>query len=232
MKKIVLFLLSGVSLWLYAAPEEVNLFNAGKMYIETPVTGSTVSLRVEDAVKFVSESNVTLKGVFKIGGNFVQDSEAHVFPIGSDGYTTSTGTMIFGLEQGADRSITTSNFANFDRGTQYIAFPQIEIETDDTIVLPAQMGIDALTVKRNSGTGVLLLKSDSIIPSTGGRGPVYDASLRITTTTTGGKNSGNLVTKGAVIAEQYMRAYRHGEQLLPFASPYIGTQLSGYFAGN
>ncbi len=231
MKNLAFLVLLVMSLPLYAAPENVNLYNAGKLYIAEPANGAnTVSLRVENAVKFVTETNVTLDGTFKIGGNFIQDSDKHVFPVDNEGYGTSTGKMVFGLEQDAARYVTTSDLETFDRASQYVAFPNIEIATNDTIVLPAQMGVDALNVKRDDKEGAILLKSDGI-PSSDPNGAelVYDASLRITGTE---NSSANLVTLGAVVVEQYVKAYRNGEQLFPFASPYLNTQLSGYFAGN
>ncbi|MDR1679468.1 MAG: hypothetical protein LBR81_06785 [Prevotellaceae bacterium] len=225
MKRTALLLFLSAGLLLHAAtPEKVNLLNRGKMYIAPTVIENGASMYVQHAVRCDSVAHITLNGVLKIGGSFIQDSKAHVFATGSNGYTTSTGKLVFTSSQKVARHITTTNFNSFNRGTQYIAFPHIVIETTDTIVMPARMGIDALSVKRNhiDSTGFFLLKSD--ITGT----LVYDASLRIT----GTGSSTALVDAGAVIVEQYMGAYRGGNQLFPFATPYHNTQLSGYFAGN
>jgi hypothetical protein len=231
MKRIALILLFSAGLFLYAeAPEKVHLLNTGKMHIAPSEIENETSMYVVSAVRCISDANIILNGILKIGGNFVQDSDANVFQIGNDGYTTSVGKMVFTDEQDVARYIKTTDFNSFNRGAQYIAFPNIEIETTDTIVMPSKMGIDALSVKRsdNSMTGFILLKSDATTNDEGEE-LVYDASLRITTI---GNTSENLVDIGTVIVEQYMGAYRSGTQLFPFASPYKNTQLSGYFAGN
>ncbi len=222
MKKIILLLLSGVSLWTYPAlPARVNLVNTGEMHIALLANATT--MYVKSDVKNVSASAVKLNGVWAIGGNFIQDSETNVFPT-DKGYTTSTGTMVFVGEQGMSRYITATDFKSFDKRKQYVAFPHVKIETNDTIMLPAKMAIDALTVKRTGGKKGFLLLESGITEN----GAVYDASLRIT----GKGASEKLVTSGSVVVEQYMEAYRGGDQLMPFATPYKNTQLSGYFAGN
>ncbi|MDR1730176.1 MAG: hypothetical protein LBR52_05895 [Prevotellaceae bacterium] len=228
MKKIILLLFSGISLLLYAqTPGKVNLLNIGKMYIApSAVSTNGTSLYVVNAIRCDSNASVILNGTFKVGGNFIQDSKSHVFETGSNGYTTSTGKMIFTSDQGVTRYITSSNYMRFNRGTQYIAFPQVEIETSDTISIPAKMGMDAASIKRNNRTGAFILKSDTTIA--GAIIHVYDASLRIT----GAGDSENLVDLGSVIVEQYIGAYRDGTQLFPFATPFKNTQKSGYFAGN
>ena len=229
MKKIILLLLSGVSLWTYPAlPARVNLVNTGEMHIALLANATT--MYVKSDVKNVSASAVKLNGVWAIGGNFIQDSETNVFPT-DKGYTTSTGTMVFVGEQGMSRYITATDFKSFDKRKQYVAFPHVKIETNDTIVLPAKMAIDARTVKIADGKkGFMLLKSELIVIDKDEKKDslVYDASLRITTRGV----SKDLVSAGAVVVEQFMGAYRGGRQLMPFATPYQKTQLSGYFAGN
>ncbi len=224
----MLILFSGIGSLLHAGtPEKVDFLNTGKMYIAPPVTGSNASMYVVNGVQCISETNIIMEGVWKIGGNFIQDSETNVF-ITDNGYTTSQGTMVFSSQANGDtvrRYITTSNLANYNRSEHYVAFPHIQIETNDTIVVPSKMGIDAVSVQRNGKTGFFLLESSNTESEA-----IYDASLRIT----GDGNSEDLVATGSVVVEQYMGAYRNGSdpQLFPFASPFKNTQLSGYFAGN
>ncbi len=228
MKKIVLLLFSSISFGLYAAgtPEKVVFLNTGKMYIKE---SNDTSMYVVNSVKCALDANITLDGVWKIGGNFIQDSEANVFAIDGNGYTESAGTLVFTSQVNPDttvrRYITTTDFTAYNRASQYIAFPNIQIDTNDTIVVSSQMGIDALSVLRSGKKGFLLLESGITE-----HGAVYDASLRIT----GKGSSEELVAPGSVVVEQYMGAYRNGSnpQLFPFASPFKNTQKSGYFAGN
>ncbi len=232
MRKIILLLFSSISFVFYAAtPGNVDLLNTGKMYIASSPTGNSASMYVVNAVRCTLDANIILDGVWKIGGNFIQDSETNVFETDENGYTTSDGTIVFTSQVDGStvrRYITATDFADYDRSEHYIAFPHIRIDTNDTLVAPCKMGIDALSVQRSSETdknGFLLLESGVTA-----NGAVYDASLRITDE--GG--SEELVTPGLIVVEQYMGAYRNGNdpQLFPFASPFKDTQKSGYFAGN
>jgi hypothetical protein len=211
----------------------VTFVNTGKMNVSTSSPTSRVALYVPDAVRQLTVSGRTVEviqnGITEIGGNFYQDAQTNVFAVGSNTLTTSTGKIRFVKDHsGVNRTISTQavNIATFDRGLYYIAFPNIEISTNDSIVIPGKMGIDASTVHRvNAKTGSLVLRSTVHGVN------AYDASLRITQVGT----SENLVDLGAVVVERDMTTYRPSNgstQLFGFATPFKNTQLSGYFAGN
>jgi len=210
-------------------PSHVAFVNTGRMYIASQ---AGTSMYIPDAIRMLSVSGgdsvkIVLNGRLELGGNFYQDAHTSVFDVDSvGGRTHSTGTLSFVNTNGVNRFVTTQSepLSTFDRGLYYIAFPNVEIGTNDSIILPAKMGMDALTVKRAGGsTGYLVLRSDTV------GAYVFNASLRLTAT---GISSENQVDSGAVLIEQEMKAFRTGTQLFAFASPFKNTQLSGYFAGN
>lgn len=230
MKKLLsLFLYSTICGLLFAASNSVLFLNTGRLFIASQVG---TSVYIPDAMRMLSVSGgdsvkVILNGRLELGGDFYQDAHTTVFDVDSaGGRTASTGTLAFVGNRGVNRMISTQSEAmtTFDRGLYYIAFPHVEIATNDSIILPAKMGMDALSLKRAVGqTGYLVLRSDTV------GGYVFNASLRVPTA---GFGSESLVDLGSVIVEQEMKAYRTGTQLFAFASPFKGTQLSGYFAGN
>jgi hypothetical protein len=137
---------------------------------------------------------------------------------------------------------------SFDRAENYIAFPQIEINTTDKIIVPSRMGIDAKSV---------LLGPDATLSDKGGMWleskadgtSIYDASMRIVgatgTVAEGVSPSSTLVTPGLVVVEREVGLYRGNNDVsttlpngelstlgrMPFASP-MENMRSGYFAGN
>lgn len=211
----------------------VTFLNTGKMYVAPGAVAGRVSLYVPDAMRQLTISGSTVEvvqnGITELGGNFYQDALNNVFPIDASTKTTSTGKFRFVKDHpGVNRMITTQskNITIFDRGSYYIAFPNIEIGTNDSIEIPSKMGIDASSLHRvNAKTGKMILRSQvSGINA-------FDASLRITQTGT----SSALVDLGSVVVERDMTTYRPSNgstQLFGFATPFKTTQISGYFAGN
>ena len=213
------------------AQTTVTFLNTGKMYVAPGSTSTKVALYIPDAMRHLGASvELIQNGITELGGNFYQDATNNIFPINvSTTLTTSTGKFRFvGAHAGVNRYITTQSAAisTFDRGADYIAFPTIEIDTNDSIVIPGRMGIDASSIRiLNSKTGKLILRSEVVGIN------AYDASLRITSPGT----SASLVDAGAVVVERDMTTYRPSNkstQLFGFATPFKNTQLSGYFAGN
>ncbi|MEI6752186.1 MAG: T9SS type A sorting domain-containing protein [Paludibacter sp.] len=210
----------------------VTFVNTGQMYVAPQSSSAGVSLYVPDAMRQLTVSGRTVgiiqNGITELGGNFYQDALSTVFVVDQTTNTTSTGKFRFVKDTGTNRTITTQsvNINAFDRGSYYIAFPNIEISTNDSIAVPGKMGIDALSLHRvNSKTGKLILRSDVVNSKS------YDASLRVNQAGT----SSSLVDLGAVIVERDMTIYRPSNgstQLFGFATPFKDTQLSGYFAGN
>jgi len=209
----------------------VTFLNTGLMNV-APGGTNGVALYIPDAMRQLgSNVGIVQNGTTEIGGNFYQDATTTVFVVGTDTKTTSTGNFRFGGALTGMKYITTQSvdLATFDRGLHYVAFPNIQMATNDSIVVPGRMGIDATTLKRY-GTytdGHMILRSDVVGSN------AYDASLRITGA---GSTSSNLVTLGAVVVERDMTLYRPTAsattQLFGFATPFDNTQLSGYFAGN
>lgn len=211
---------------------DVVMLNTGRMKVLSGGING-VSLHVSGAFRNHTVGTDSVKivqnGISEIGGSFYQDALTNVFDVSpSTTKSLSSGTIRFVKDYGAsgNRFITTQSslVTDFDRGAYYVAFPNVEISTDDSIVLPGKMGIDALTVKRiNSKKGSLVLRSELISNNN------YDASLRIT----GSGQSAALVDAGAVVVEREMSLYRSKTPgLFGFATPFNGTQLSGYYAGN
>ncbi|MDR1584664.1 MAG: T9SS type A sorting domain-containing protein [Prevotellaceae bacterium] len=212
----------------FASGENKVIFvNKGKI----DISGTRGVVYVSNSVRMLgADVSVVLNGDFYVGGNFVQDAENNVFKL-ADGssLTSSTGTLHFVDAEGKNtagvRRITSANETAFDRSGKYIAFPHININTDDTVKLAPKMGIDAKTIQRASKKkGVLYLESSAENDS------LYDASLRITDKGV----SSSLVAQGAVVVEKDISKFRGSEnnlKLFPFASPFT-TQKAGYFAGN
>ncbi len=205
----------------FCQAQNVVLYKKGAMYYsnssEVYVKGSI------EAGSEIQSANVTLDGDLYLGGTFVQNAENPVFD------QNSSGKLYFididGISGTGMRRITSNDETSFDRSNRYVAFPNVVIDTNDSIKLPHRMGMDAQSIKRaNAHSGLLYLESK--IESDG----LFDASLRITSSGT----SADLVDAGAVIIEKDVEAFRtqSASGLLPFASPFNGTQKSGYFAGN
>lgn len=213
----------------------VTFLNTGQMNV-APNGATGVSLYVPDAMRQFTVAGRTVQivhnGITELGGNFYQESQTTVFQVGSDTKTTSTGKFRFVRDAGVNRTINTQteNINTFDRGTRYVAFPNIEISTNDSIVLPGKIGVDAITLKRVNGkTGHFILRSDVVTDAKGTN--AYDASLRIT----GAGASSSVVDLGSVVVERNMTVYRPNDgstQMFGFATPFKNTQLSGYYAGN
>ena len=199
-----------------------------------------VALYVPDAMRALGDGvKVTQAGTTELGGNFYHDARTNIFDLDQKTAATpypstpSNGVFRFITTRGANvlRYITpTDDDDSFDRGLYYAAFPNIEIATDDSIVLPATMGIDARTLKRiGTSLGTMVLRSKAVGTKS------VDASLRITSNGA----SADLVTLGAVVVERDMTIYRTDDLLgdntnpvFAFATPYKDTQYSGYYAGN
>jgi hypothetical protein len=199
------------------------------------------ALFIPHAVRMGGNAAILQGGATSIGGNFYQDALTNVFSM-SGGNFVSQGKIVFfrnngAGDAGARRYVTTrsGNIDAFDRGQSFVAFPEIEIRTKDTLVIPARMGIDALKLVRNDNSyGKLLLESKTI--NGGDFDRSYDASLRIT----GAQDltSAELVPPGAVIVERDLTPYREADgegadrgMLFAFASPFKQMR-SAYFAGN
>lgn len=214
--------------------DNVIFLNTGRMNIAA--NSGLVSLYVTQAMRNKTVGGgdsvkMIVNGIADLAGNFYHDASTNVFGISSLTTTTSTGTFRFVKNHGAGakRYITTYTddsltCATFDRGQYFIAFPNIVLDTNDSLVIPARMGIDATSLHRGvtNLNGVIILRSDQL------SGYDYDASLRIT----GVGNSAALVDIGSVVVEREVSLYRTAESLFPFATPFKDTQLSGYFAGN
>lgn len=223
---------------LFAQVNRVTFVNTGAMNV-SPNGVSGVSLFVPDAMRQLTVSgrivNIIHNGITELGGNFYQDAQTTVFNINSiTTLGTSNGKFRFVTDRGVNRTVTTTQSTNpineFDRGLYYVAFPNIEISTNDSIIIPGKMGIDATTLHQiNSKTGQMVLRSDVVTDAKGTN--AYDASLRITKA----GNSADLVDLGAVVVERDMSIYRPDgstANLFGFATPFKNTQLSGYYAGN
>jgi hypothetical protein len=210
--------------------------NTGKLYVGSNSTDTTkTTLYVKGSILVRDSSDINQDGITEVTGHFVQNAKAHAFGTSATGYTTGTGIFVFSGETSEGLRYISSDTTNlsFDRSDRYITFPHIEIRTNDEIVVPSRMGIDAISVIRPAGYyGKLRLKSESNISD--GKAYAYDASLRIT----GSGSSAGLVTAGAVIVERdvtpYIDSVAVGQNtpMFGFASPFDGTQVAGYFAGN
>lgn len=221
---------------LFAQVDNITFVNTGAMNV-APNGVSGVSLFVPDAMRQFTVAgrnvNIVHNGITELGGNFYQDAMTNVFNVDEISTVgTSSGKFRFVTDRGVNRTITTRSGAinEFDRGQRYVAFPNFEISTNDSVIIPGKMGIDAISLHRvNLKTGKMVLRSDVITDAKGTN--AYDASLRIT----GAGNSAALVDLGSVVVERDMSIYRPDgstANLFGFATPFKNTQLSGYFAGN
>lgn len=229
-KYIVLSLLLCFAVLAIGQVSKVTFLNTGKMNIAMGSSPTAVSLYVPNAVKMSGSGvDVTLNGIMAIGGSFYHDATNNVFALAAAATdelptTSSTGTLMFKDDNTSGRQITSNSIASFDRSLRYMAIPNIVISSNDSIVLPGRMGIDARSIRQTGGKlGYLLLKSEKESAKN------FDASLRIT----GSGTSSMLVDAGSVVVEREMSLYRGlATPVFAFASPFDNTQLSGYFAGN
>lgn len=220
---------------------DVAFVNAGKMYVANQGTASIYILGGVRMIDGVSAINIKQDGTTKLTGNFYQDSQGHVFDVDASGYGTSKGRICFfdptGGSDLSEKFITSRNVATFDRPANYVAFPAVKIDMDKNLIMPARMSADMDTVIAQK-SGKLWLKSAT--SGTGSSQKVYDASLRFPKRTTSETdNSTGQVQKaplGKVIVERDIVPYRGNTTatgvMFPFATPFAGTQRSGYFAGN
>jgi hypothetical protein len=146
-------------LTVFGAPDTVRFVNAGKMAVAANgATGKSV-LHIPHAVWMTQNASIRQDGITTIGGNFYQNAVTNVF-YKSGGNFPSTGKIVFFRDNGVSntgtrRYVTVNKFGNidaFDRGQSFVAFPEIEIRTKDTLVIPARMGIDALKLTRNTAS--------------------------------------------------------------------------------
>ncbi|MCL2596568.1 MAG: T9SS type A sorting domain-containing protein [Paludibacter sp.] len=232
MKKILHIIASlfiCVSIFAQTPPPTV-MTNLGLMKVAVVNATDTATMYVGGTFKAQDVSAIDLDGKMIITGNFVQDAMRPAFV--SSEYDAdnagipdkvSDGTFIFRGDFAAGsraHKITTDNDAvEHDRGNQFLAFPNIILETNDTVELTSYMGIDAKTIK-STNNGRLLLRSENI------DGKVYDASLRF-------PYSVAQATAGIIAIERNVELYRTNQvnKMYAFSSPFI-NQRSGYFAGN
>lgn len=234
-QKLYLFLLlflgcSGLS------ARDIKLVNTGKMNVKGTmyIAGD---MQVKDPSSIQRDVILIHNGTTALGGSFYHDATGNVFKTTNDdwsistipqGVSTSTGTIRFTKDSDdKKRYITSSDISNFDRVTNYIAFPKLDINTNDVIYIPANMGLDARLISKGaSKSGMLYLLSDVI------GNYIYDASLRVT-----GDGNDYSVAEGAVVIEKRIKEFRETSSggsatiLMPFAAPYTNMR-SGYFAGN
>ena len=212
-------------------PSQVRFVNAGKMAVATNRANPGKStLYIPWSVRTIGNAATYQLGKTSIAGSFYHDATTNAFKVDVNGWGTSSGTIDFfdiPLHSKADRFIATS-VSTFDRSLHYAAFPHILINTDDRIVLDAKMGIDASTVKQETGKSGILYLESTVYGNN-----VFDASLRISKSGT----SSSLVAPGVVVIERNVELYRPTGTspdpfLFAFASPFPTTQKSGYFAGN
>ncbi|GHT72603.1 hypothetical protein AGMMS50262_01790 [Bacteroidia bacterium] len=195
----------------------------------------TAVLYIPDAVAVAGNSSILQNGVTAVGGNFYQGASTPAFSLDAAGnFTIGTGKVRFKTDSNPaeKREIAVWNNPNsyynlngtdFSRKIHYVAFPNVELATNDTVYVANTFGLDANNLTRPANpavSGVLYLESNPVGTQ------VYDASFRVT---------GTNVTAGAVVVEKYVLPYRNPNKntayLFPFASPYI-NQKAGYFAGN
>jgi hypothetical protein len=226
-------------------PSVVRFINSGKMYVGLSSAADQAVLYISNGVKMTNNSSILQNGITVIGGNFYQNSNTNVFSMdGNNNFTKSTGKIVFINDHDPNnRRISTRGLSpsmpdeetaleTFSREAHYIAFPEIEIRTSDTIHIPAKMGIDAQRIIR-SGIGKMRLESKSY--AEGMDLKAYDAALRLTGNAVSG--SSTLAPEGSVIVERDVQPYRIEDNslgagvLFAFASP-MENLRSAYIAGN
>lgn len=211
------------------SPDDVIFVNSGMMNIQTGGVND-VAIYIPFGMRMVGSSEIVLNGEMNVGGNLYQDATTAGFKVSGVRQTStgfSTGKFRFVKSYGSPRIVSPQNRAGaYDRGANFVAFPNLVLASNDNIEIDAQSGIDAISFKRDNGfSGRMILKSDRSGDN------VYDASLRIT----GTGSSSTLVDPGTVIVEREMSYYRSAvgsEKIFGFATPFKDTQYSGYFAGN
>lgn len=184
---------------------------------------------------------VVHEGTTALAGSFYHDALKNAFKTENDDWSTktkprkitsSTGVVKFVADNtGAKRYISTQ-ITNYNRVSEYIAFPRLEIATNDQVYVPETMGLDARTLVRETDkNGVLYLASNPV-----GSDKIYDASFRVTGHKTGDETV-YTVTAGSVVIEKQVKEFREATSggaatiLMPFAAPFTNMR-SGYFAGN
>ncbi|MCL1867624.1 MAG: hypothetical protein FWF72_01565, partial [Paludibacter sp.] len=237
MKKITIPITAGLFICasLFAqtpTPPPTIMTNLGLFKVAVSATDTAI-LFVDGTVKAKDVSAIDLDGKMIITGNFIQDATRPAFVsaeyenANSTGINdkVSTGIFVFRGDFASGKRVhqitTDDNSTAHNRGIQYLAFPNIRLETNDTVVVTSFMGIDAKTIDTIGGkTGRLLLRSENI------GGKVYDASLRF-------PYDGSAAAAGKIAIERNVELYRTNQanQLYAFASPFT-NQRSGYFAGN
>jgi len=199
------------------------------------------------AVVMVNDGSIFLTG------SFFHDATGNAFNTRNNdwsdrdiarGIPASLGYIGFvGNSFGGRRFIASSDLLAFDRVADYIAFPNLEISTNDTIFVLPTMGFDVSSIYRPFNTvadttylGVLYLQSNLV--DRGVDQYIYTASLRVTPGPSG--FSDFPVATDAVIVEQRVQEFRAtgasgdtgaATMLFPFASPFEDMR-SGVFAGN
>ncbi|MDL2222932.1 T9SS type A sorting domain-containing protein [Bacteroidales bacterium OttesenSCG-928-M11] len=242
---LLLFLIIPFCLWAEDTPtgsegvtnKETLFVNTGSMQIM-----SNGKMYVKTGMKMLgSDVKVNHDGAISLEGSFLHDGAGTVFTMEEstpDGYnysykrTSSVGTLRFVENNDKGRLIDKVGETSYDRSTSYIAFPNLEIATTDTIFIPAYMGIDANSIKRKNSDaankGHVLLESDPIGDN------IYTTSLRINNSNT---NNGAIVTDGSIVIEQYVAPFRlsnttnNNNYIYPFATPFNGM-YAGYYSGN
>lgn len=244
--QLYLLLLFFTSLGLSAQNQtDIKFVNTGAINIEGIMYVDCDMQMKNSSASTGRDVEVVLNGTTELKGSFYHDAEKHVFVTENNdwstksrprGITSSTGIFRF-VEQnsGGKRYISSSDTVAFDRVSNYITFPNLEIATNDQIYIPSTMGLDARTITREAAnTGTLYLSSNIVSQ----KSMIYDASLRVTGDYDDEKNKYVYpVTPGSVIVEKRVREFRQtssgGEctMLMPFAAPFTNMR-SGYFAGN
>ncbi len=154
----ILFLF--VTITVYASEaDSVVLVNTGKMYIKA--NGGTTMFVKKDMRTSSDSCNIRLEGRLDVGGNFYQDAATHAFDTTLTGTPASTGEFAFVRSLGTTRQIT-SMFGEFERRTCYITFPNILIDTNDSIASSADMAMDARSIRLGENkNGVLILRAEA-----------------------------------------------------------------------
>jgi hypothetical protein len=215
---------------------QVALVNRGKMYVAASGAANLYVLGSMRMAEGVCPVNIVQEGVMKLSGNFYHDAAGHVFKTDAAGYGTGNGTVCFFGNDLDRKQISSAGIPNFNRPVNYVAFPKVRIEMDRNLVLPSRMSADMDRLEiAASKTGKLYLES-----ATAADGKIYDASLRFPKRTAG--EADNITTQSAnapsagIIVERDIVPYRSNATaqgvIFPFATPFSGTQRSGYFAGN
>ncbi len=248
MRKLKISLLVWMLLWGFTTglhsqnASKVSLVNTGQMHVRS---SGAANIYVLGGVRMKNGTvpvNIVQQGVTKLTGNFYQDCTGHVFATDAAGIGTSAGTVCFfdpvGGSDLIEKHITTTSLPTFSRSGNYVAFPSVQIDMDKNLILPSRMAADMTKLVVGTGkNGKLWLKS--LNDGSANPGRIYDASLRFPkrpgdaeSVTTQSANA----PAGKIIVERDIKGYRENTSgkgiMFPFATPFYGTQRSGYFAGN